>query len=181
MKLTDELEALILEQLQAHPDRALVLPDWCYWKGQSQPTIYVEGLPTRLSRHLYEKVIGPLEYGQTLHLRDGIHPKNVNPYLFIAQTGRKRGERCPNGHLYAGNEMPDNSMGWRCRTCYLSWRSKHSDGGQNVGEINAAKTHCPKRHAYDAENTLHLRNGRRRCRRCNAEQSRKYYENRRAS
>ena len=181
MILTAELEQLIVTQLQEHPERALVLPDWCYWKGQSQPTVYVDGLPVRLSRHLYEKVIGSLPYDMSLHLRDGVHPKNVNPHLFVLAKRGSRGVRCPNGHLYAGNEMPDNSMGWRCRTCYLTWRDRHSNGGQNVGQINAAKTHCPQNHRYTPENTLHLSNGRRRCRQCNADQSRKYYENRRAS
>lgn len=181
MLLTPELESTLLEQITARPDKALVLPDWAYWKGSTQPIVYVDGLPTRLSRHLYERAIGPLEHRVTLHLRDGVHPKNVNPHLFVALERRARGERCPNGHLYAGNEMPDNSMGWRCRTCYLSWRDRHSNGGLNAGQINAAKTHCPQRHRYTPENTLYLSNGRRRCRTCNAEQSRKYYANRKAS
>ena len=181
MILTSDLEALILEQLQERPEAALVLPDWCYWKGQTQPTIYVEGLPTRLSRHLYEKVIGPLEYDVSLYLRDGVHPKNVNPYLFAPRKRGSRGERCSRGHRFAGNEMPDNSMGWRCRTCYLAWRDRHSNGGLNVGQINGAKTHCPKNHRYSGENLLIQRNGRRRCRTCNAEQSQKYYANRKAS
>lgn len=181
MNLTPELERQILEQLQAHPDKALVLPEWCYWKGQSQPTIYVDGLPTKLHRYLYEKAIGSLEYGVRLHLRDGVHPKNVNPHLFVPQLSRRRGESCPKGHPYAGNEMPDNSMGWRCRTCYLAWREEHSLGRPNVGQVNAAKTHCPKRHRYDEHNTLYLSNGRRRCRQCNADQSRKYYRSRKAS
>ena len=174
MILTPELEQAILEQIQRRPDQALVLPDWCYWKGQSQPVIYVDGLPTRLSRHLYERTIRRLDYDESLYLQDGVHPRNVNPNLFDLRRRGARGSRCPNGHAYAGNEMPDNSMGWRCRTCYLAWRKSTSQGGLNVGQINAAKTHCPQRHRYTPENTLHLSNGRRRCRTCNAEQSRKY-------
>jgi hypothetical protein len=181
MKLTAEMEALVLEQIERHPERAIILPDWCYWKGQDQPIVYVDRLPVRLSRYLYEKVIGPLDYATVLVRRDGVPERNVNPLLFIAEPGRKRGQACPNGHAYAGNEMPDNAMGWRCRTCYLAWCEVHSQGGRNVGQINAAKTHCPAGHPYSGGNLMVLRNGRRRCRTCNNDQSRTYYESRKAS
>lgn len=181
MRLTPEVEELVLEQLRVHPERALVLPDWAYWKGQNQPVVYVAGLPVRLNRYLYEKVIGPLEYSTRLLPRAGVHPKNVNPHLFIAAAGQTRGDTCPNGHSYAGNEMPDNKGGWRCQTCYLAWLDRHSNGGQNIGQINGAKTHCPKNHRYAGDNLMILRNGRRRCRQCNRDQSRKYYESRKAS
>lgn len=181
MKLTPELEQLIADRIQREPTRAIVLPEWAYWKGHSQPVVYVEGLPVRLSRYLYEKHVGPLDFATNLSLPAGIHPKNVNPFLFVAQPGRKRGLACPNGHAYAGNEMPDNAMGWRCRTCYLAWAKRHSNGGRNVGQINARKTHCPKLHPYKGDNLMILSNGRRRCRTCNNEQSRAYYAARRAA
>lgn len=40
--------------------------------------------------------------------------------------------------------------------------------------INAAKTHCPKGHAYDSANTLVRPNGQRVCRECGREQTRQY-------
>lgn len=174
MKLTPELEQMIVDKIRRDPDRAIVLPDWCYWKGHDQPVIYVDGLPTRLVRYLYEKLVGPLEYENNLTPAVGAHPRNVNPFLFTKQDGRKRGLVCPNGHAYAGNEMPDNKMGWRCRTCYLAWRDEHGGGGLNAGQRNALKTMCPKRHPYEGENLILLANGRRRCRTCNNEQSRTY-------
>lgn len=42
----------------------------------------------------------------------------------------------------------------------------------DAGAIHAAKTHCPSRHPYDAENT-HLYDGRRYCKACNRAQGRK--------
>lgn len=38
--------------------------------------------------------------------------------------------------------------------------------GQGVGVRNAAKTHCPQGHPYDATNTHRTAQGRRRCRAC---------------
>ena len=174
MKLERDVEALILRQIEDHPNRAIVLPDWAYWAGRDQPVVYREGLPVPLSRYLYEKVVGPIPYATKLVLRDGVHPRNVNPLLFHAEPGRSRGSVCPNGHRYAGNEMPSNSMGFRCRTCYLRWLKRHSLGRQNQGQLNAAKTHCPQNHPYDEENTIFLANGRRRCRICNAAQTAAY-------
>lgn len=180
MKLERDVEQLILEQIREHPDRAIVLPDWCYWSGRNQPVVYRDGLPISLVRYLYTQVVGEIPYATKLIPRQDVHPRNVNPLLFLAEPGRSRGELCPNGHAYAGNEMPDNTMNFRCRTCYLAWLERHSKGRQNMGQINAAKTHCPMNHPYDDENTLHLANGRRRCRRCNAEQSRASRERRAA-
>lgn len=171
MRLTSEIETALLERIDRHPERAIVMPEWAYWKGQDQPIIYVDGLPMRLNRYLYAKAIGPLDFATKLIAREGVSKQNVNPHLFIAEPGRSRGETCPNGHAYAGNEMPDNSMGWRCATCYRTWRERHSLGRRNAGQLNAAKTHCPKLHPYSGDNLMIQSDGRRRCRICNAEQS----------
>jgi hypothetical protein len=181
VKLTPELEQLIVDRIRFEPNRAIVLPEWAYWKGHDQPVIYVDHLPVRLSRYLYEKLIGPLDFATNLSLPAHVHPKNVNPYLFVAQPGRKRGLSCPQGHAYEGNEMPDNAMGWRCRTCYVAWCERHSNGGQNAGQRNARKTHCPQGHPYSGENLMIQSNGRRRCRACNNEQSRAHYAATRAA
>lgn len=39
--------------------------------------------------------------------------------------------------------------------------------GDTVTAVNAAKTHCPQGHEYNAENTYLLRRGWRKCRACN--------------
>lgn len=174
MRLERDLELLLIKHIEEHPDRAIVLPDWAYWAGRNQPIVYRDGLPVKLSRYLYERVVGEIPYATQLIPRDGVHPRNVNPLLFMAVPGRHRGETCPNGHAYAGNEMPDNSMGWRCRRCYVAWLKKHAIGRPNQGQINRAKTHCPQGHPYDDDNTMYLSNGRRRCRACNAAQTAAY-------
>lgn len=47
-----------------------------------------------------------------------------------------------------------------------------------LGPRNAAKTHCPRNHPYDAENTRINTRGGRECRECNRERCRRwYYEN----
>lgn len=45
---------------------------------------------------------------------------------------------------------------------------------------NAAKTHCPLGHPYDDENTEHTKDGKRKCRTCRAEESRRSYLARKA-
>lgn len=47
--------------------------------------------------------------------------------------------------------------------------------GRGAAHVNAAKTHCPRGHLYDAENTrVKPSDGRRRCRTCMQEQRRAY-------
>lgn len=55
----------------------------------------------------------------------------------------------------------------KCRRCHLL-----ADGGSVVA-INAKKTHCPKGHPYNAENTYWEKKGRQ-CRACRREASRLY-------
>lgn len=48
------------------------------------------------------------------------------------------------------------------------------------GALNARKTHCPRGHPYDEENTMRRPDGRRRCRTCERDWSREYQRRRRA-
>lgn len=173
MILTQEIEGIILEAIREHPDSPILLPDFCYWKGRSQPVVYIDSLPESLSRVLYKKLIGPLDYSQHLLLNEGVPERNVNPYLFTVQNRIKRGHVCPNGHSYAnGNEMPENRGRWRCKICYRDWvlRSRTGEGGPNVGDKNRAKTHCPENHPLEGDNLQILAGGRRRCATCHREQ-----------
>jgi hypothetical protein len=45
--------------------------------------------------------------------------------------------------------------------------------GQGLAAANAAKTHCPQGHPYTGDN-LHICNGKRFCRACSAERTRRY-------
>jgi hypothetical protein len=164
--LTDGVRRQILAQIRRDKHRPVVLPDFCYWKGRDQPVVYVDNLPENLNRVLYRELIGPLDYSQSLRLREGIPKRNVNPYLFEVTQHRRRGSVCPNGHSYEGNEMASNSAGWRCRTCYENWHAAHRKGGESVAVVNRGKDSCPQGHPYSGENLIILKNGRRRCRTC---------------
>lgn len=166
MILTDPIHRQIVAAIRREPRKALILPAFCYWKDRDQPVVYIDGLPEALPRVLYRELIGPLEYHQALRPRPGVPPRNVNPYLYDVGTRRRRGDVCPNGHPYAGNEMPDSSSRWRCRTCYEGWLARHRTGGESVAVTNRAKTHCPQDHPYEGANLIILKNGRRRCRTC---------------
>lgn len=182
MILTPEIETLILDAIKKHPDSPIVLPDFCYWRGRDQPVVYIDSLPESLSRVLYKKVIGPLDYGQHLLLKEGVTKRNVNPYLFTVETRIKRGHVCPNGHEYAnGNEMPENRGRWRCRKCYMDWleRGRTGEGGPNVGDINRAKVTCPEGHPLEGDNLQILKNGKRRCAQCHRDQMAWYRHNKR--
>jgi hypothetical protein len=174
MMLTPNIHRQIVAAIRRDPRRALILPEFCYWKGREQPIVYIDGLPENLSRVLYRELVGPLDFSQSLHLRPGVPARNVNPFLFQRTQHRRRGAVCPNGHRYAGNEMPSNAGRWRCRTCYQAWLARNRIGGESVGTVNRAKTHCPNGHPYDGDNLVILKNGRRRCRTCHAENMARY-------
>lgn len=174
MILTESIHRQIVAAIRREPRKALILPSFCYWKGRDQPVVYIDGLPENLTRVLYRELVGPLDFAQTLQLRPGVPARNINPYLFERRQHRRRGTVCPNGHAYAGNEMPSNSGRWRCRTCYLAWRARHRIGGKSVAVLNRAKTHCPKNHPYAGGNLIVLKSGRRRCRICHAADMARY-------
>lgn len=171
MILTPEIEQAIVKAIEARPDRPVILPSHAY-NREGRVIVLDQGLPIDLHRYLHEKLIGPLGIHEVMW-NEGNDPRNVNPHLFTVVAGRKSPKtHCPKGHEYAGNEMPPNSRGYRCRRCYLDSRPR-------LGEANVDKTKCPEGHEYTEENTLHEGN-RRRCRTCKRNRSREYMRRRRA-
>lgn len=92
---------------------------------------------------------------------------------------------CPQGHEYT----PENTRvadGSRvCRTCDREraaklYRAKQAAAGKAVGAPMAERTHCPQGHPYTPENTQ-MDRGKRRCRICNNEKSRRSHQKRRAA
>lgn len=51
--------------------------------------------------------------------------------------------------------------------------------GNGLASVNAKKTHCKRGHEFNQENTLLTKSGKRRCRVCDRETSRRYYYERR--
>lgn len=171
MILTSEIEEQILGAIKAEPGKALVLPDHAYG-SKGKVTVLVDGLPIDLHRHLHNILIRPLEYHERMWDQSGV-TGNVNPHLFAVVAGHKSpATHCSKGHAYAGNEMPPNSRGYRCRTCYLNSRPKAGIG-------NADKTACPYGHDYTPKNTKIGRDGKRRCRTCVNSRNRRYMATRR--
>lgn len=84
----------------------------------------------------------------------------------------------PEGHPWVlhwddapGNNVPGN----------LRWgtpKQNTQDSIRNGTHGKASRTHCPKGHPFDEENTYTRNNGARRCRSCTLEQNRAYIERR---
>lgn len=172
MRYTAEIEGKIIAAVNAAPDRDLILPDWAYWKGDNQPYVYVDGMPVRLARVLYRKIIGPLSDDQGLAPGLGMHPRNVNPHRFVVTASPHQRAVCPNGkHEYTEEDRQDDGS-MRCHQCYAATLT----GGLNPAQINAAKTTCPEGH------DLVLRpNGRRRCLECPRAAQRDYARRRKST
>ncbi|MEU5834492.1 HNH endonuclease [Streptomyces diacarni] len=94
-----------------------------------------------------------------------------------------RKTHCPQGHEYTpeNTRLADGSR--VCRTCERAraarfYRAKQEAAGKTVGLPMAEKTHCVNGHEFTPENTF-LDKGKRRCRTCARESSRKSQQRRR--
>lgn len=163
MRYTPEIEAMILAQIARTPDREIILPDWAYWKGDPQPWVYIKRMPTRLMRHLYQLVVGELHPDHGLVNPPGVDPRNVNPRLAVLTPTRQSRTVCTKGHRYTGDDYIEG-VGHQCQTCRAE---KQLGKKPNQGDLNRAKTTCPKGHEL-----VKRPNGKRRCRECHADRER---------
>lgn len=168
MKYTAEIEKALIAQITTEPNREVILPDWAYGKGSDQPVAYLKGRQVRLSRLLYEKIIGPLPEDVGLKMPPSLNPRNVNPHLFVVTASPHTRLACPNGHEYTAADW--TPTGHRCTTC----RTANNNGEPSVADINSAKTHCPQGHPLSKGNLIRLKSGRRRCRNCHRETQARY-------
>lgn len=169
MRYSAEIEDRIVAQIEAEPEREVILPDWAYWKGVDTPWIYVGGIPRPLVNVLYERVIGVLPDGAGLSPRPGTDRRNVNPHLWLVKPTSGSRAVCPNGHIYTEADWIPN-VGHRCQAC----RAARLLGVPSPADINRRKTHCPEGHPLSGDNLIHLKNGRRRCRTCHAATQARY-------
>lgn len=171
------MEEALLAQIEREPDRPIVLPDWAYWKEGD--TAYVDRRGERISllRHLYEMRVQRLGYTDGLANDIGVPARNVNPLLAVVLPTRWSKVACPKcGTRYRDEDYTPN-VGQRCHACAERRRQeREKNRGQNAGQRNKAKTHCPSGHPYTKENTIRLRSGRRRCRTCHTDRMRLYRE-----
>lgn len=158
----------------------------------------VAGKQLGAHRVAYELWVGPVPEGMELdhlcHPGDGScppatchHRRCVNPDHLEAVTPfeNKRRSNCVSArnmaktHCIRGHEFtPENTRirisrwGNEVRDCRACDRLANPlTGKPNIGEVNAAKTHCPQGHEYTPENTIFDKssNGRR-CKICRPEQ-----------
>jgi hypothetical protein len=164
MKYTHEMEEMIVTQIEREPEREVILPDWCYWKGTGAVYIHRDGERVRLVQHLYESLIGALPRGVGLAPRPGTSPRNVNPHLYVIVPTPGARPQCPNRHPYTEEDWVPG-VGHQCQAC----RAAKRNGKPSPIDINRAKTHCPKGHVL-----VKRKNNTRRCYECPRRQSQEY-------
>jgi hypothetical protein len=91
---------------------------------------------------------------------------------------------CPKGHEYSPENTRVRDGSRYCRACGRErakeqYRLKQAAAGKTVGPPMQEKTHCVNGHEFDEQNTQWDR-GKRRCRACNNEKSRRSHQRRRA-
>lgn len=108
------------------------------------------------------------DYG-VIQLGRGVGTKRTHIVVYEAYVGP-----VPDG-LTLDHRCPNNAC---CNPAHLepvtraeNTRRQWAAGRANAGARNAEKTHCPRGHAYDAENTK-MAGGRRQCRACARERAR---------
>lgn len=149
---------------------------WTASKTSHGYGVWWDGTRTRMAhRAAYEILVGPISGGLPLdHLcrvRHCVRPDHLEPVTHqvnilrgVGATARNaRKSRCPQGHLYAGDNVYIDSGGRRrCATCRPAPTVPHPRD----------RTHCIHGHAFTESNTYVVR-GRRQCRRCKAERKRR--------
>ncbi len=143
MQWNKDIEMSLMGRIGINPDAHLILDSSLYTASRARILIYEDGLTTTLHRKLYTLLFGAPQSRFLLRTCDIAYC--VNPYHFLES--------------HAPVLHSENTPG-----------VPRADGKMTSAQINAAKTHCPRGHEYNFENTYRFtkRNGTtsRSCRAC---------------
>lgn len=137
----------------------------------------------------YELFVGPIPEGLSLdHLcrvRHCVNPAHLEPVTNAENLRRglwphnRYKQHCPQGHKLV---LKRNGTRRHCPQCDRESARRYEQRQREAGRrgiANAAKTHCPRGHAYTPENT-YAYEGHRQCKACRLEHTRRWNERRRA-
>lgn len=134
-------DSAIIDRFWSKVDKGGDCWEWTAAISHGYGAFKVGAFNARAHRFSYELTVGPIPDGYDLH--HTCHNRScVNPRHLVPMTRKE--------HLA---HHPDNARA----------------GGQAIGAIKKAKTHCDHGHEFTPENTYTRPDGRRKCRACNRE------------
>lgn len=167
----------------------------CIFIGRDHPLAYSSGYAREHRLRMALSLDRPLLAEEIVHHKNGVKTDNSLDNLeIISRAEHTKHHRprlgtqkryCKNGHLKSPKSATNSRL--VCRFCeranerkrYLKQKetgilkkSTYKPTGTKPGARNRIKTHCPHGHPYSENNTI-VRNGRRSCRRCKNEQSKR--------
>lgn len=144
-----------------------------FWDGQRKVPAH---------RWAYEHWVGPIPEGMQIdhlcRIRQCVNPEHLEPVTPRENVLRSdsppglshRTGKCKHGHEMTPENTSYTKSGSRqCKTCRRASFKRYRDKklGRPAGLYNRDKTHCPKGHPYDEENTYWEKNRRgRQCLAC---------------
>jgi hypothetical protein len=178
MAATMTLPAKLLEK--AAPDDAGCL----IWTGaltNGYGVVSIDGRLRRAHRVAWEMTYGPIpedkpHLDHLCRVRACIRPDHLEP-VTQEENNRRAGEAhtsCPRGH-----GLPSREPGKRrpqCPACKTEYdQQRYAESREGVpSNAPADRTECPAGHPYDNQNTYVSPEGKRACRICRTEASRRY-------
>jgi hypothetical protein len=171
----------VAERFWSKVDASGICWEWKAAKARGYGRFGVGSKVVLAHRWAWLNLVGPIGEGLELdHLcrnRACVNPDHMQPVTHTENVRRGYGgwntaskTHCPQGHLYAGDNLMISSGRRYCRACH------RAQGRANYkSKPRAYDTHCPQGHEFTEENTGHRSNGHRYCRACNRKRGNERY------